>query len=184
MADPVISKAGGQIAGAGPAAGAETAAKAKQGPSNFDRVQKSVAAAREAGPTALPPMVEHVTPTERRALAGEVRRKQDAQPDAGVRGVFGSDLQQAGAQLGELRRRVDSVPKTGAAGAIELRLNQIEGQYQNAAAALERLGNLSDPRSLLQMQIQMYAMTQNLEVVSKAVEQLNSGVKTIMQTQV
>ena len=179
MADPVISKTGAAIAQTVPKEA--LGQPGKQGPSNFDRVQDTVAGQQQAAPR-LPPPVEQVTPAQRKDLVSEVRRKMEADPAGHPKVVFGPELGDMGANLERVRRRVDSVPSVSAE--IKSRLSQIESQFQQTSVSLDKLPNMTDPRSLLQMQVQMYTMTQNIEIVSKAVEQLNSGVKTVLQTQV
>lgn len=180
MAEAVIGKAAG--ASAAQIAPKEMPVEAgKKGPSNFDKVQDTVAEQQQAKQQ-LPPPVDKVSDAQRKELVGEVRRKMEANPAGSPAKVFGPELRDTGTQLEKLRRRVDSAPS--ASGAVESRLNQIESQYQQTTAALDKLPTMTDPRSLLKMQIEMYTMTQNIEIVSKAVEQMNSGVKTILQTQV
>ncbi len=180
MADPVISKVGASATQAVPKEGlAETG---KKGPSNFDKVQDTVAEQQQAQ-RQLPPPVENVSEAQRKNLVSEVRRKMEANPSGSPKAVFGPELRDTGVQLERLRRRADTVPGTSSS-AIQTRLGQIESQYQQTTAALDKLPGMTDPRSLLKMQIEMYTMTQNIELVSKAVEQMNSGVKTVMQTQV
>ncbi len=179
MADPVIGKVGASIA---QTPLKETGAQpGKQGPSKFDQVQESVAKQQQASQP-LPPAVQGVTPAQRKELVSEVRRKMEANPTAEPKAVFGPELGNVGTQLERLRNRVECAPASS--GAVQDRLHQIEEQFQQASLSLDKLSTMSDPRSMLQMQIQMYAMTQNIEIVSKAVEQMNSGVKSIMQTQV
>ena len=40
------------------------------------------------------------------------------------------------------------------------------------------------PGDLMKVQMQMYQLTENLEMMSKVVEQVSSGVKSVLQTQV
>ena len=41
-----------------------------------------------------------------------------------------------------------------------------------------------DPKSLLNVQVQFYQVAENMELLSKVVDQVSSGAKTVMQTQV
>jgi hypothetical protein len=41
-----------------------------------------------------------------------------------------------------------------------------------------------NPGDLMKLQMQMYQLTENLELMSKVVEQVTSGMKTLLQTQV
>jgi hypothetical protein len=62
-------------------------------------------------------------------------------------------------------------------------LNLIEQQYQKSGDLIGRVKNM-DPQSLLKAQVQLYQLSENMELLSKVVEQMTSGVKTIMQTNV
>ena len=93
-------------------------------------------------------------------------------------------MKDAGTHLDRLKGRVERLPKSDLTAELKQRLESIDGQYQSTNKMMDKLQNMSDPRSLLKLQVEMYQITQNLEMVSKAVEQVNSGVKQIMQTQV
>ena len=103
-----------------------------------------------------------------------------------VRVALANDLpaSDAGAPLDRLKGRVEKLPKSDLTAELQQRLQSIDGQYQSTNKMMDQLQNMSDPRSLLKLQVEMYQITQNLEMVSKAVEQVNSGVKQVMQTQV
>lgn len=154
----------------------------KKGPSQFDAVQQEAAA--EAGSPKLPPPVQAVSEAKRKELVSEVRRGSESNPSEPPRKVWGPELQDAGTQLDRLKGRVERLPKSDLTAELKQRLESIDGQYQSTNKMMDQLQNMSDPRSLLKLQVEMYQITQNLEMVSKAVEQVNSGVKQIMQTQV
>jgi hypothetical protein len=163
--------------------GGESAPAAeKKGPSRFDAVQQKAAA--ESKPPTLPPQVNSVSDAKRKELVSEVRRATEAHPSEPPHRVWGPELKDAGAHLDRLKGRVDKLPKSDLTAELQQRLQSIDGQYQSTNKMMDQLQNMSDPRSLLKLQVEMYQITQNLEMVSKAVEQVNSGVKQVMQTQV
>lgn len=178
MPDPVVGKAGSAIAHIGPKEAAIEAEK--KGPSKFDRVQGEIASGQEQA-SPMPPPVEGVSDAQRKELIGEVRRKMEANPAGDPKQVFGPEMKETETGVARLRHRVQQLPPSSE---VHGRLEQIEAQFRNAQSALDKLPDMTDPRSLLKMQIEMYTMSQNIELVSKAVEQVNSGVKTVMQTNV
>jgi hypothetical protein len=87
--------------------------------------------------------------------------------------------------LDGLTRQVTAAPKTPAMDAIRNRLNRIETQYLESDKLMKGLSGMESPRDMLNIQMKMYAMTQNIEIMSKVVEQGTSGVKdVVMHTQV
>jgi len=52
-----------------------------------------------------------------------------------------------------------------------------------AKILLDSLKNTQNPQDLMKIQMQMYQLGENLELMSKVVEQVTSGVKSILQTQ-
>ncbi len=181
MADPVSLKTG---LGGIPITGAEgaTPVEKKSGAGSFAAVKEEVAASKEKAQ--LPPAVESVSEAERKQLISDVRQRMESSPGAKPQEVYGPDMQGAETRMNKLRRRVEQLPKGAEADALKQRLELVDQQYQGAARMLEKMPAMDDPRKLLQLQMQMYQMSQNLELVSKTVEQVNSGVKQIMQTQV
>ncbi len=180
MSDPLIGKVG-----IGPSAkigGDSTPAAEKKGPSRFDAVKQEAAA--ESKSASLPPAVNSVSDAKRKELVGEVRRASETHPAESPKRVWGAELQDAGTHLDRLKGRVDKLPKSDLTTELQQRLQSIDGQYQSTNKMMDQLQNMSDPRSMLKLQVEMYQITQNLEMVSKAVEQVNSGVKQILQTQV
>lgn len=157
-----------------------------EGPSkdgqSFEQVRQGQAA--EKGPDKMDMPPEAAQPT------AEVQKAQTAELHKKMRGakspqeVFEPDRAKLESDLGKLRKQVDQVKRTPELEPMFSRLEGLERQFQAADVKLKNLGSLDNPRELLQMQMQMYQMTQNFEIVSKVVEQVNSGVKQIVQTQV
>jgi hypothetical protein len=82
-----------------------------------------------------------------------------------------------------LTTRVNSLPKTSAFDPIRSRLTSIDQQYKSAGQLVNSLKNADNPRDLMKIQMQMYQLTENLELMSKVVEQVTSGMKSVLQTQ-
>jgi hypothetical protein len=85
---------------------------------------------------------------------------------------------------GNVRRQVSAVPDITAFAPLRDRLNSIESDFNASAKLLDGNVSLNDDGKLLEMQMQMYKMTENVEVLSRTVSEVGSGVKTILQTQV
>ena len=98
--------------------------------------------------------------------------------------VFKVDLRELRGRLDVVTRQVAAVPKTPASDAVQNRLLRIESQFQRANKVIQGLGSATSPQEMLQVQMQMYQMTQNVELMAKFVEQMTGGVKSILQTQV
>lgn len=180
MSDHLIGKVG---TGVPAKIGGDSAPSAeKKGPSRFDAVQKE--AATESQKASLPPAVNSVSDAKRKELVSEVRRASEAHPTESPQRVWGPELKDAGTHLDRLKGRVERLPKSELTAQLQQRLESIDGQYQSTNKMMGQLQDMTDPRSMLKLQVEMYQITQNLEMVSKAVEQVNSGVKQIMQTQV
>ena len=65
-----------------------------------------------------------------------------------------------------------------------LELNGIEADFNASAKLMSGPGSLDDPHRLLEMQMEVYKLAQNVEIMSRTVSEATSGVKTILQTQV
>jgi hypothetical protein len=79
---------------------------------------------------------------------------------------------------------VAAIPANAALDPLRARLGLIETQFAESGRLLNTAGSLSDPKALLGVQVQLYQMMSNVEMLSKVVDQMTSGVKTILQTQV
>ncbi|HBY59786.1 MAG TPA: hypothetical protein DEH78_08170 [Solibacterales bacterium] len=178
MPDPVTGKV---ISTALPAPPVDKAAEAgKKGA--FESVRAEVA--EKAAQPNVPAPVRSVTEAERKQLISEVRRKAETDPSAAPKQVWGPDLEHAAVRIDKMRAGVGRLKDPAQAQSLGAHLQTIDEQFQKASSIMSRLPDMQDPRALLELQMEMYQMTQNLELVSKAVEQMNSGLKTVMQTQV
>jgi hypothetical protein len=162
-----------------PVGGAASGAKA--GPSAFDKIQSKIAekvAADLKIPAAAQPKPQQIASMER-----DLRQRLEVTKAQSPAEFFGPEMDRSKATLDKLTAAVNKLPAKSAVDPIRQRLNAIEQQFQ-------RSGNLiggskeMEPKSLLNTQMQLYQLSENMEMLSKVVDQLTSGVKTIMQTQV
>jgi len=156
----------------------------KTEPSKFDKVradqlQKTSAAV----PCDVPPAVTEVPGAQKQALLAQLTQRVDnssTRPGS----VLKVDMQNTKTNLDKLGKRVAELPKGQAYDPIRNRLASIEKQFENSAHVLTNIGKSTNPKDYIQLQMQMYLMTENIQLVSKVVDQVTSGVKTILQTQI
>jgi hypothetical protein len=130
----------------------------------------------------LPAEVTEISPHHRRALESDLRRRIEQNQTATE--IFKPDLKKARAGLEGLTRQVNAIPKNSAFDPIRERLQRIEAQFRESGKLIDGLGKLDNPRDLLRVQTRLYQVTQNIEIMAKVVEQVNTGIKSILQTQV
>jgi hypothetical protein len=179
MPDPLSIKTGG--AAASSSAGATSGEKA--GKSRFEQVREA-AAGRESAPAELPPQVTRVAAEQKRVLESQLRKRLEQTKAQSPQEFFRADMNKARTGVADLSRRVEALPKTSAFEPIRARFTAIEAKFRESGRLLQRVGSLDNPRELLKVQLHMYQLTQNIEVVTRVVEQVNTGVKQILQTQV
>ena len=86
--------------------------------------------------------------------------------------------------IADVNRQVSAVPNTSSFAPLRQRLQSIESDFDASAKLLNTPGSLDDPNRLLQMQMEVYKLTSNVEILSRTVSEAASGAKTILQTQV
>jgi hypothetical protein len=139
-------------------AGTESSAKqfGKHGPSKFAQI-------REQG-----------------SMSGDSRPVGSARAPEGITAGFRANA----AKLDQLTQRVAALPKTAAFDSIRSRLAELDSEYRRVGSTIDGISGSSSPQQLLNLQKDIYQMSENIGLVSKIVDQLTSGVKTVLQTQV
>jgi hypothetical protein len=193
MPDPISSATVNQIAKTATDGSATPASEiSKQGPSKFDEVRQAQQA-QQTQPAAatqqIPELNTRLTPEQKRVVEADLRKRLDSSSKAGSGGVnpqaiFKPDMKSARVQLDALHRKAQAIPPGPAADTLSDRLNTLDVQFQDSGKILEGMSNVSSPGDMLKFQMQMYQFTQNMELMSKVVEQVGSGAKQILQTQV
>ena len=120
----------------------------------------------------------------RKVAEADLRKRIDSSSGAGPQAIFKPDMKAARVQLDALHRKTQTIPPGPAADTLKDRLNSLDAQYQNSGKILEGLSGASSPGDMLKFQMQMYQFSQNMELMSKVVEQVTGGAKQILQTQV
>ena len=153
---------------------------AKVGESKFDKVRAGLQDNQAAG-VKMPPEIRQVSAEQRKTLQTELsNRLKTSSPQQ----VFATHMKRATDSLQQLSSRVNALPKTSAFDPIRKRLASIDAQFQSTGRLVNSVKGTSNPAELMKIQMQMYQLSENLELASKVVEQVTSGVKSILQTQV
>lgn len=180
MVDPIVSKA--SVKPINPATEEGAASPLKTTESKFDKVRTRLQD-QQAQQVQIPPEVKQVPPDQKKVLQADLSRRLEKTKGTSPHEVFGVDMKRAKEKVDHLTTRVNSLPKTSAFDPIRSRLTSIDQQYQSAGQLVNSLKNADNPRDLMKIQMQMYQLTENLELMSKVVEQVTSGMKSVLQTQ-
>lgn len=153
----------------------------KQGASRFDEVRANLQ--ERASAVQLPPEVTQLSNEDRMRVAHELRLniERSKQPPAEVGRV---EMKNTEMRIESLRDRVKTLPPEPVFEPLRARFNNIETVFQRSADYLNGLSGKDSPADVLKIQLEMYQLSQNIELVSKVVDQVNGGIKSILQTQV
>jgi len=180
MVDPVVTKA---VKSLDSASEQGAAGPAKTGESKFDKVRSRMLD-EQAERTEIPPEVKQVSTEQQKVLQADLAQRVEKMGTTSPAELFATNLTQAKAGVQQLTNRVNALPKTPAFDPIRQRLASIDAQYRQAGDLLSSLDGKQSQGDLVKIQLQMYQLTENLELMSKVVEQVSSGVKSVLQTQV
>jgi hypothetical protein len=177
MVDPTINSVRGK--GISPA-GEQDQGPAKTQESKFDKVRSRLQD-EQAAKVDVPPEAKQVSLQQKKVLETQLsKRLETTKPNQ----VFGPDMKRAKEGVAQLTTRVNALPKTPAFEPFRDRLTSIDNQFQQTGKLVNSIKGTESPQELMGIQTKLYQMSENLELMSKAIEQLTSGVKSILQTQV
>jgi hypothetical protein len=125
----------------------------------------------------LPPLETGNSPMKE--IERTLRKRIEAANTQAPQKLFGADLKDLRTRLDATAHRVE-----GLGGGIRERLDAIEAQYTSAEQKLGQMPDTNNLRELLAMQVEMYRMGHNIEILSKVVDAVTSGIKQTFQTQV
>ena len=178
--DPVVSKVSSN--GLDPSVKPGSTSPAKLGDSKFDQVRSRLLN-EQSSQVELPPEVKQISPEQQNALKTELTKHLETNGVGSAQQFLGVRMKQAAQGISQLTNRVNALPKTPAFDPLRQRLAGIDQQFQSTGKLVNSIGQSANPAELLKVQMQMYQMTENVELMSKAVEQVTSGVKSVLQTQ-
>jgi hypothetical protein len=98
--------------------------------------------------------------------------------------VLADDIKTNGTKLHELTKHASALPKTPAFDSIRSRLAELDSQYRRLGGSIDRIPESASPQQLLKLQKDIYQMSEGTGLVSKMIDQLAGGVKSIQQMQI
>lgn len=94
------------------------------------------------------------------------------------------DLMNTETRMGMLKDAYANIPNTSkVTNDLPGKFMQIENEYKGVEAIMRSNNNLS-PGELLALQARLYQVSQHIEVMSKVVDQMAGGIKTVLNTNV
>jgi hypothetical protein len=98
--------------------------------------------------------------------------------------VVGQNWRADGAKLREVRQRVSALPETGVFDSIRSRFADLDSLYQSVGSRIDAISGSSSTEQFLELQKDMYQVTENIGLISKIIDQVTTGVKSLLQTQI
>jgi hypothetical protein len=179
MVDPILSKVPAKSIDS--VADKQDGALPKTGESKFDKVRTRLQD-EQAEQLKLPPEVKEVSLQQKKVLQADLNKRLSQTGPKSTQNIFAVDMKRAKVQVDQLSTRVNALPKTPAFDPLRQRLTSIDSQFQTAGQLVHSLKGTESPGELMKVQMQMYQLSENLELMSKVVEQATSGVKSLLQT--
>jgi hypothetical protein len=162
-------------------AGAAVAQLPKAAPSKFDLVRSQIAQ-KVAAAIKLPPMAQPSAPQVASIESG-LKQQLTVTNARSAADFFQPGLQNTRLQMDKLTQAVGKLQPQQASSPLTDGLKALEQQFQDSGNLIQKMTDM-DPKSLLNVQLQLYQLSENIGLMSKLVEQTSSGMKTVMQTQV
>jgi hypothetical protein len=175
MADVMITKAALTPGNAGPSQ------TANAGPSKFDVIKSQITqqvAADVKVPAGAPPFAQLNSSIETGLKQQLAKVDSRSAMDPLRRGMKNTRV-----EMDKPAGTVGSLPPQSSFSPFRERLNVLEQQFQKSGDLIQGMSDM-DPKSLLNVQMQLYQLSGNIELMSKLVDQASSGVKTMLQVQV
>jgi type III secretion system YscI/HrpB-like protein len=157
--------------------------QAKVGPSKFDQVraklEQPASSSQRINQNSAQTSAKQVKPVE-----AELKRRLEQVRQRDLNEIFKADLQESKEKVDAIRKQMAAQPPSEVFGPVKERLLQIENQFVESGKLLRGLGKLDSPQDYLKMQVEMYRLTQNVELLSKIAGEAASGVNKVLSTQV
>lgn len=94
-----------------------------------------------------------------------------------------SEMLHSKTRIGVLREAAQGIQKAPNGTQIMSRITQVENEYNSIEAMMKSNKELSQGE-LLGLQARLYQVSQHIEVMSKVVDQLTGGIKTVLNTNI
>ena len=159
-------------------------AQTKKNPSKFDDVRARLE--KPSGTAQSPALQESVkiSPQERKRVEADFKKRLDEVGLRDLNEIFKTDLVKSKEKVDAVRKQLSSQPASAALDSVRARLIQVENQYLDSSRLIQGLGKVESPEDYLKVQLQMYKLSQNVELLSKIAGEVVSGVNKVLTTQV
>ena len=181
MVDPILNKVAVKPLDSATEQG--LASPAKTGESKFDKVRARLQD-ESAQQVEIPPEVKQVSLEQKKVLEADLSKRREKMDTTSAHELFAVHMKHSKEGVEHLTNRVNDLPKTPAFEPFRKRLASIDAQYQSAGRLVNSAQGTENAGDLMKIQLHIYQLTENLELMSKVVEQVTSGVKSLLQTQV
>ena len=116
----------------------------------------------------------------------QVRTAQNSDPDASLQRTeaLRETWEANRVKLEQAVQRASALPQTSAVDAVRLRLADLDSQHQRLELALDGISRSASPDQLLKLQRDMYQVSESIGWISKTIDEVTSGVKSLLQTQI
>jgi hypothetical protein len=154
----------------------------KGNPSKFEKVREAAMVQDSSG-------ASEVADASRTSLADPSQSARYAQDrervgPAHTTAAFGEDLKTSMSSLDQLRTRVSALPNQESLQPLRKQLIDLESEFAKAGQTLDGMKGTPSSQQLLKAQADMFQINEHLSIMSKMVDQITSGVKSILQTQI
>jgi hypothetical protein len=154
---------------------------AKTGPSKFDVISSQIAqkvAADVKLPRVAPPSAQQMS-----SIESGLKHQMERTDARSATEFFQVGMKDTRLNLDKLAQAVGKLPPQNTYSPFRERLQVMEQQFQKSGDLIQQVKGM-DPKSILNVQVQLYQLSENIGLMSKMVEQVSSGVKTMLQIQV
>jgi hypothetical protein len=150
-----------------------------------DPLQAGAGVAKKAGPSRFDELSQKISGGPGTQATAPVQPQTvEANSPANLASSVNNQLHTTGASLQRLNQRVQAASQTTDIGTLRTMVEQLSARFTNVGDSVRQIGVQSNPQKLLAMQAKIYQMSEDVELLSKMVDQATSGVKSILQTQV
>ena len=123
-------------------------------------------------------------PSRFREKLEEVAASNQAASASQTRASLQDELQASRMGLDQAKARVDALGSSPSIDGIRRQLSALDVEYQRIVNHFDLASASGDPQKLLQLQKDMYQLSENVNIVSKMVDETTGAVKSILQTNI